>query len=229
MLEIAHGNTVTSAAGLASALNLDRTIVHRLLRTLEGEELVVQTPRGYAIGPKALLLGNAYLETLRLRRVALPYQVQLHTRLLDENPWVVSLLIPIGDEVALIDTIWSKAAPLDILTELGTRFPIATSAVGRCVLAYREPSAVDSLVGEDLASELMPILEQIRTDNGMAFIEDYVPGVGAAAAAIFNRSREVVGGLLLSGLNMDEQLNVKSDASQQLRRAADGIGDSLER
>ena len=88
---------------------------------------------------------------------------------------------------------------------------------------------MDSLVGEDLASVLMPILEQIRTDNGMAFIEDYVPGVGAAAAAIFNRSREVVGGLLLSGLNMDEQLNVKSDASQQLRRAADGIGDSLER
>ena len=63
-----------SARELAEAANLDRTVTHRVIRTLEREELLVKQSNRFVLGPRALLLGNRYLaqSAAARRRPAVP-------------------------------------------------------------------------------------------------------------------------------------------------------------
>src|SRR4051794_26108473 len=69
--EVCHRGTVT-INDLATALDLDRTIVYRLVRTLESEGLLESASNGYRMGRRALMLGNAYIESLPVVRASLP-------------------------------------------------------------------------------------------------------------------------------------------------------------
>jgi len=113
-----------SAAGLsarevAESANLDRTVTHRLLRTLERDELLVKQGSQYVLGPRALLLGNRYLVHSPLRAAALPFQIDLLHRTFAGWPWRVAVLAPAGDVMTLVSETWSPAAPLEPLGVAG--------------------------------------------------------------------------------------------------------------
>jgi DNA-binding IclR family transcriptional regulator len=226
MDEVARRRGPVAIGELAATLQLDRTIVYRIVRTLEGEGLLESGNGGYTIGGRALLFGNAYLDTLTVRRVALPYQVDLLDRVLKGRPWTTSILVPVGAEVAMVDTVYNTAAPLDIQLSMGRRFPIARTAVGRSIMAFLSEQDVVALLGDELTDDLTAELARIRQD-GVAFVHDFVPGVSAMAAPIFDRFDTPIAGLLLSGLELEEHLVPTSDVARTLRRTADAISQML--
>ncbi|MGO9333237.1 MAG: IclR family transcriptional regulator [Acidimicrobiales bacterium] len=223
---VSHAGIVTINE-LVAELELDRTIVYRLVRTLEREQLLEATHGGYKVGRQALMLGNAYIEHLPVVRVALPFQVGLLDRVLKGRPWTTSLLLPIGAELALIDTVWNVSAPLDIQLSLGRHFPLATTAVGHGILAYWPTDKVVDAIGTELATELEGEFEKIRQAGGLSFVRDFAPGVSAIGAIIFDRSKEPLAGLLLSGLELEDELTSDSSLARTMRRTADAISQAL--
>ncbi len=226
--EIAKHRGPVTTGEIASALDLDRTITYRLLRTLEGEELVESVDGGYVSGRRALVFGNAYLENLPVLRAALPYQISMLDRVLKNRPWTIAIIIPVGSsEMALVDTVWNSAAPLDTQLSIGRRYSMATTALGHAMLAYRPFEEVVEAIGEERAVALQKEFNQIIESGGLAFDRDVVPGVSAIGAAILGRDNRVVAGMLLSGLELDEHLTPGSEVSQTIRRTADAISRAL--
>src|SRR4051812_30414755 len=74
---------------LADRLGVAKPTAHALLRTLEGEALVVQDEETgkYRLGPGLLQLGNAYLEHHELRSRSVIWSDSLATRV-NEAVWV---------------------------------------------------------------------------------------------------------------------------------------------
>ncbi|HET6951886.1 MAG TPA: helix-turn-helix domain-containing protein [Acidimicrobiales bacterium] len=227
MREIARHRRPVSIAELTTALGLERTIVHRIVRTLEGEQLVEAARGGYRLGPMALLFGNSYLDTLSVRRVALPYLVDLLERVIHGRPWSASLLIRINDEVSSIETLYNAAAPLDTQLAMGHRFPIGRAAAGRALLAYMPREQVVQLVGDEVADELADEFEQIREAGGIAFQRGVYGDMSSICATIFDGSGTPVAVLLIGGLELETHLTPDSAPARALRRTADAIARAL--
>ena len=82
ILTALQGARRMSLGELAARLDLPRSTVHGIVRTLVEHGMVVQE-RGssrYQLGPAVLRLGNVYLDTLELRSQAIPWAEDLARR-----------------------------------------------------------------------------------------------------------------------------------------------------
>jgi IclR family acetate operon transcriptional repressor len=221
-------NVPLSALEIARASGLDRTVVHRLLRTLAECDIVFEERGTYGIGPASLLLANRYLDQLFVRRLALPYLLDLQASAIGDEPWTVTLMIPVGDVATVVERIWTRSAPLGMVLEIGDTFPIDRAAAGRSVLAYRQEETVRALIGDDRYATVAPILVGVRERGGLALSRgEAVGGVYALAAAIRSRRGRAVAAVAVSGVELGDQLAYDSLLAVQLRRTAQAIGQAL--
>lgn len=218
-----------TALELSRTIQINRTNVHRLLRTMQGIGMVEERSAGrYDLGPSTLLLGNAYAERLPVRRLALPYLVDLSNRVIRDRPWVVALAIPIGADAVLVDRIWQPSAPLDSILDIGTRLPFVSSAHGRAMLSTFPPDAVSGIIGDDYGARLADELQASRHHGNVACSRDeFRPGIAAIAAAIVDRGRRLVGSIAVSGVHLENELDLDSEVARHLRRAAEVIAGAL--
>jgi IclR family transcriptional regulator, acetate operon repressor len=217
-----------TAGRLAELLGIERTIMHRILRTLQVEEMVVRRGGGYVPGPRVLQFGNNFLRRHPLRLASLPYQIDLLYRGYPDQPWALSVLMRVHYHMTLVTQIWSPNAPLDSL--LGVpEYTVDRSASGRCILAHLPYEEVESLVGGERAQELEPRLADIRAAGGVDFGPDggRPDGLFALAALIRTRSGYPIAGLAMSGAGLAPHLARDSELSQRLVRTAARIGNLL--
>jgi DNA-binding IclR family transcriptional regulator len=208
-----------SALELARSTGLNRTVAHRLLRTLTQNDLVAEAGGRYSIGSAAAVMSLAYVERLGLRQAALPYAVELHTSVQD-SPWMVSLAIPATDCAILIDRLWKPQIPLASLLDLGTRLSLTGSAIGRCFLAYGHGSRPE--LDDDEA--LQRRLADVRAAGGLDWsAEEIRPGLSALAAVIRNREGAPVGAVSVSGADLTPHLSSDSELAQRVRATAQSI------
>jgi IclR family acetate operon transcriptional repressor len=217
-----------SAVEVAAATGLDRTVAHRLLRTLAREEMVVEERGKFGLGPASVLLARGYLDSLLVRHLALPYLLDVQTGAIGDKPWTVSLSIPVGDVATAVERIWTRSVPLDAVLGIGDTFPIDRSAAGRSMLAfYPEPDAV-ALVGQDRYQAVAPILEEVREAGGIALSRrEAHPAVHAISAAILSRTGMPIASIAVSGPDLGTELGYDSTLAGQLRRAARAVGQGL--
>jgi DNA-binding IclR family transcriptional regulator len=217
-----------SIVDLAASLGVDRTIVRRILRTLEAEEFVEPAPGGgYLIGPRALVFGNAYRERLSLRSAALPYMSDF-VRALGERQLMVSIAAVVHRELLLVDQVWNPGMSLDLVFDVGSRFPVGQSASGRALLAYMSREEIADTVGAEQGRKLEPRLIAIRAAGGVDFQRrPDQQGHCAIAAVIFPRYGRPRSTLVLSGLGLEDELCPDSPSARQVRRYADRIGDLI--
>jgi IclR family transcriptional regulator, acetate operon repressor len=228
---LATSNVSLSTREMAEKTRLDRTVTHRLLRTLEEEELVVQEGSKYSLGPRALVLGNNFLRHNALRQAAMPFLVDLLYRGFADQPWALSVVLRVGRQITQVSQIWSPTAPLDTILSLSD-FPIDQTAAGRCILAYLDPEAMVALIGPDRAAELEPRFGEIRAAHGVDFVQpqeraDAPMGLAALSALIVTRSGSPVAGLTLSGIELESHLQRDSAVAVRLLRTAQEIGRRL--
>jgi IclR family acetate operon transcriptional repressor len=228
---LAVSNVRLTCKEIAELINVDRTITHRLLRTLEFEGFVEAENGRYQLAARALFLGNAYLDHLNLRRVALPHMISLlYQGMTDWPVATMSLFVPVGPFVTIAEQLWPPNTPLDIILRPGSRLAIDQTAAGRCVLANLPQAAVEALLGVDRAAALGPRLEEIRSANLVDIVgphESRMPGVNAISALIRDVAGRSVAGLSVSGVGLGSALSRDSELAQRLRRTADQIGASL--
>jgi IclR family transcriptional regulator, acetate operon repressor len=219
---IAASHGVSTVSDIANAVELERTIVHRILRTLQDAGLVVKADGRYKIGVRGLLLGNAYLEHLALRRVALPYVQNLLYIQFRDHPWAITLFVPAGRFVAVVNQLFTPDSPFDLMMEIGTSFLAQDTAAGRAIVAYLPEYEAEQLLGAAGHAELAPRLEQIRAAEGVD--SNVILGMTAVSAVIRDSAGYPVGALTLSGYDVGEH---RATVDVALRRAAAAIGAAL--
>lgn len=225
--EMASQAVPLSALELAAATGLNRTVVHRLLRTLTRLSLASDLGGRYDLGPEIAHLGYAYVDTLAFRRPALMYGIDLAQQIV-ERPWMVSIAAPLGRDVVLIDRIWGPETPLNTILDIGTRLDFDHSALGRTMLAYMADDAVTALVGEERHDALRRRLQRVRDNDGIDVARDEVqPGVTGVAAVVRDRRGLPVGSIAIAGPSGDRELALRGDAARRVKLTARNIERAL--
>jgi DNA-binding IclR family transcriptional regulator len=177
---------------LARMQNIGRATVHQQLSTLVHAGWVEQVDDGrYRLTLRATRIGHRALEQVNLgRRI----QSALETVAADTGE-AVSLAVLDQSEALIVQRVESgQVLRLDL--GVGTRMPLATSASGRVLLAFLPAGRAEQL--RDSGVELPPeeTLRRIR-DNGYAVsVSEYLEGIFAVAAPIFDAT-----GILLAVLS----------------------------
>jgi DNA-binding IclR family transcriptional regulator len=131
---IAASDRAISVDAAASALGLHRSIVYRLLRTLEGRHLIERDADGdYLAGPYLAVLSRGVRRSLRA--AAAPVLANLA----EELGMTAFLVVPDRDEAVTVDSVEPTSLDAHVAYRPGTRHPIDRGAPGLALLAGRSP------------------------------------------------------------------------------------------
>ncbi|HEX3589449.1 MAG TPA: IclR family transcriptional regulator C-terminal domain-containing protein [Pseudonocardiaceae bacterium] len=200
---------------VARQTGLTRAAARRFLRTLV-EIGYMRTDGGkFALRPKVLELGYAYLSSLSLPELALPHMEQLVEHTHESS----SLCVLDGDEIVYVARVPTKRI-MAVVIAVGTRFPAYATSMGRVLLAGRSDEWLDGFLASAELRRLTPHtttdigelraeLGRIR-DRGWAMVDQELEeGLRSAAAPVRDATGRVIAAL-----------NVAVNAS---RRSADEV------
>jgi IclR family transcriptional regulator, acetate operon repressor len=221
-----------TAQQISEKLGLERTVVHRIVRSLESEDLVEREGGRLRLGPRHMQFANSFLAHQGLRQACLPYQVEFLYRTFAGEPWSLALMIRVRGIVTLVSHLVSPTAPLESLLAVGSLIRIEDAAAGRCILAYESDEELIQVVGSEVAERLRPRLARIREEGGVDYIRPAEragapPDLSALAVCIRGRSGGPVAALTLSGAKLDGHLSADSSPAAHLRAIAQQVGQSM--
>ena len=120
---------------LAGQTGLARPTVRRILITLEELGYVRAADRGYALTPRVLDLGMAYVNALNMWQVARPHM----ERLVAQTNESTSMAQLDGSDIVYVARV---AVPkiVTLAVTIGTRFPAPATSMGKVLLAALPPA-----------------------------------------------------------------------------------------
>jgi IclR family acetate operon transcriptional repressor len=203
--ELAKTPSGLSQAQIGSSLQLAKPTVSRLLQTMVDLDLVRrdEARRVYVLGPAVIRWGMAAVGGLELRAVAHPYLEALR----DTTGETVHLGVLDGSSVIYLDRVESPQA-VRMASRLGSAMPAHSTSLGKCLLAYAEPSWVyDPTTGPLRAmtdrtitdpARLLAALEVTRERGYSLEQGENEEGVVCVAAPLFDHSGQIVAALSVS-------------------------------
>lgn len=232
LLRFSEERSEWSVTELADSLDLHRSIVYRILTTLERRGFVTQLgPRGhFRLGLKLVELGNVVLAGIDLRQIARPVMAGL----VKETGESAFLTVVSGDESVCIEKIDSSQRVRVSLT-IGGRYPLYAGASNKLLLAHLSADAIDKIVAKGLEPltphtitdppQLKGSLATIR-DQGWAFtVGELTPGVAAVGVPLWDNNNRVVAALSIAGLASrfsKDRLPILTEATRQAAEEISG-------
>jgi IclR family pca regulon transcriptional regulator len=128
-----------TVSDVARATGLSRASARRFLYTLVELGYMRTDGRVFAIRPKVLELGHAYLSSLSLPRVAKPHLERLVECVHESS----SVSVLDGDEVVCVARVPTRRI-MRIAIAVGTRFPAYATSTGRVLLAGQSDDWLDA-------------------------------------------------------------------------------------
>jgi len=179
---------------VAASTGLSRAAARRFLRTLVQLGYMRSDGSRFALRPKILELGYAYLSSLTLPEVAMPHLEQLVEQVHESSS--VSELD--GDDVIMTVTI-----------SVGTRFPAYATSMGRVMLAAQSDERLDEylasvslrgLTGHTItsATALRRELRKIRAQGWALVDQELEEGLRSIAAPIRDADGQVIAAVNVS-------------------------------
>ena len=133
--------TELTLAEVATATGLARATARRFLLTLEQLGYVRSDGRLFALTPRVLELGFAYLSGLTLPEVAQPHLERLSQRLGEST----SASVLDGAEIVYVARVPTRRI-MNVGITIGTRFAAAATSMGRVLLTGLDPARLDELL-----------------------------------------------------------------------------------
>ena len=194
----ASGKSNLPIRELAKEVNLPRSIVHRLISTLEGEGYIQKNSAnpGYRLGTKLWSLGCAAIQGLEIREVARPYLEDLSSNTNE----LVALGVLDGREVVYLDKIDCSQA-VRAYIPIGGRAPAYCISTGKAILAHRGDdevmriaSSMKKFTGHTVVgmAALKKHLAEIRRRGYSINFGEWHEDLGGVASAIWGREGNVV-------------------------------------
>ncbi|SFE59433.1 transcriptional regulator, IclR family [Sulfitobacter brevis] len=194
---------------LANEMGLTKSIVFRLLQTLEEAGYVQRDAERaiFSLGYRVALLGERVGRDGALLHVAPSIMDELR----DETGENVNLVIREGGYALALATREGLHA-IRIFAQSGRKGPLHAGGASMLLLAYAEPAIRDRILTSPLESytnytvtdpeQLAKILLRIRANGYNVALNDLDDGAFSIAAPIFNSAGEVVAGLSIAGASV---------------------------
>jgi len=190
---------------LADHVGLTKSTAHRYVATLAALGYLRQDPttRRYRLGPRAVDLGLAAINSMEITQIAGP----LLQALADETGHTVSMAILDGTEIVYVQRCRSARESarlgIDLHLHVGSRLPAYCTSMGKVLLAHQPPERWPDLIDRmDLARHgpntltaregLLGALRRIRQLGWAANDEELAPGLRSLAVPLRDASGEVV-------------------------------------
>lgn len=191
---------------VARATGLTRAAARRFLHTLVELGYVRNNGRLFALRPRILELGHAYLSSLGLSEVATPHLETLVADVRESS----SVSVLDGDEVVYVARVSTRRI-MTVIISVGTRFPAYATSMGRVLLSGQ---SADWLDGYLATAQLAPLTPHTITDparlraelmrvreQGWALVdEELEEGLRSIATAIHDPHGKVIAAINVSAL-----------------------------
>ena len=190
---------------VAAQTGLSRAVARRYLLTLERLGYVTATGPYYALTPRVLEIGFAYMSTMTVAEVARPFMAHVVDTLHES----CSVGVLDGYDVFYV----ARTNPQRIMTTnlaIGSRLPAHATAMGHVLLAYLPPPALEAYLANAPLSALTDrtitdtaaLRRELQTVRHQGWAEndgESEKGVRTVAVPIFDRSGDVVAAINLAG------------------------------
>jgi IclR family transcriptional regulator, pca regulon regulatory protein len=223
-----------TASEVAKVTGLDRASVRRFLLTLVDLGYIVTDGRVYALRPRVLELGYAFLSSLSLPELALPHMEELVSAVHETS----SLGVLDDGEVVFVARVPTKRL-MSVPIMVGSRFPAYATSMGKVLLSGLSDRELDQYLR---STELTPLTDRTVTDPGTlrsVVAETRERGWAVVDQEMDDSSRSIAvavrdrGGRIVAALNVST-LAVRGDAESlreflpHIQRAAGKIEADLE-
>lgn len=190
LLEVLAEHGPLTSAGLARRTGLNRTVVTRLLATLERRGYVRRGPDGHVLGAALAVLGSRAEAGVRDRaRPALE-------ALADRFGETAVLAVAEGGEAVAVDQVLGRAHPLRVEYRPGLRHPLTRGAHGRAILAFADPAVRDAALAADPDPDRLAALLGDTRARGWAYSRDELQsGTSGLAVPLFDARGRAVASL----------------------------------
>lgn len=189
---------------VARVSELSRAAARRFLLTLEELGYVRQAGGRFALTPRVLELGFAYLSALGLPEVAQPHLERLVDRVHESS----SVSVLDGDSIVYVARVPTRRI-MTVMISVGTRFPAYATSMGRVLLAGLERRQLDDLLERmelhplangTLATraQLVRELDRVRAQGYAIVDQEFEPGLRSVAAPIRDRSGATIAAVNLA-------------------------------
>lgn len=187
-----------SLSRLSERLDMKKASLFRLLATFENHGYVEreQGSRKYRLGLSAYEIGQKFLSRMSILRKARSVMDQL-AREFDEAAY---LIVRRQDEVLFLEMV-DCAQQVKIVSLVGKRFPVASTAAGKIFLAFQAETPIDPPLPGTATSDLINPEEAGRIRAAGYCIDHSGVGEGTTCLAVplFSAEHEVAGTLALLG------------------------------
>lgn len=190
-----------SLAEVAAATGLARPTARRILITLDEIGYVRTEGRGYALTPRVLELGVAYVRSQGLWDVARPHMQKLGERTNES----VSIAQLDGSDIVYVARV-SVPKIVSLAVQIGTRFPALSTSLGKVQLAALPVDELEAVLAQPTRSGLTArwqpdraerdaALREVRARGWALTDEQLTLGIRSVAAPLRDGSGRVIAGL----------------------------------
>jgi IclR family pca regulon transcriptional regulator len=190
---------------VATRTGLTRAGARRVLLTLEHLGYVTVEDRRFALTPRILDLGYAYLSATPLWNLALPYMEAVAEATRES----CSVSVLDGGEVVYILRL-STHKVMSVNLAVGSRLPAWVTSMGRVLLSGLDEAALDKVLdGSKLEAytphtvtdrgELKRIIAQVRVQGHACVVQELELGLQSVAVPVMDRSGRIIGAMNVSG------------------------------
>jgi IclR family pca regulon transcriptional regulator len=198
---------------VATAAGLARPTARRILITLEQLGYVESGDAGFALTPRVLELGMAYIGSRNLWELAHPHLC----RLVGQTRESCSIAQLDGSDIVYVARV---AVPklVALAVTIGTRFPAAQTSLGKVLLAALPPAELDEVLAMPSRSGLEPrrqrdraeldaVLRDVRAKGWAVTDQDLAVGIRSVAAPIRNGDGQVVAAVNVNAHAMETSID----------------------
>ena len=234
---VANQATGMTFAEIVSATGTPKASAHRILKELAAIGMLTFTPdtARYRGSLKLASMGCAVTANFDLRTLVHPHLQKLH----EATHHTANLAIRDGDAGVYLDKIETQEYGIRLFSEVGKRFPLHCTALGKAFLAFLPDKERNRILNGPLPAitsktitdpkALAQELADIRELGYALDREEITRGVMCVAAPIFGSPDDVVGAVSIafpSYIHSDRGIEAEIEA---VRRHAAAISGVLER
>lgn len=222
---------------LSEASATPKSSLLALLRALTQSGFLQLRGGRYVIGPESVKLASSIVARRRFPDVAMPV-----VDALAEATGESALLAQLADDAAVYVYIANSKNALRFMAEVGSREQLYSSAVGRVLLAFQAKewredyirrTALEPITAKTVRTkgELRRIVDAVRRDRVATSLEETIEGVAGIASPIFDRSGNVLAGLVIGAPVMRVQSRIEllerlvKDAAVEISRLMGHAGE----
>lgn len=182
---------------VAAVTDLSPAVARRCLNTLVQLGYVAKHGRRFLLRPEVLVFGSAFMSSMNLDTVALPAL----QRLRDETGDSSSMAVLSGHEILYVSHV-STNRHIRVSANVGTRFPLHATSLGKVLLAFQGEAAIEAYLK---TAVLTPFTERTLTDPAAlrerlaqarargfdSALDELDYGIVSVAVPVFDKDRRV--------------------------------------